>query len=984
MAPAVLRFVGSTAVLMLAAVAANAAGNVVISQIYGAGGNSGATLQNDFVELFNRSDAAVDITGWSVQYASATGSGNFSQNSPVSLSGTLQPGQYYLVQFAGGANGAPLPVMPDVSSTTPNMAAGAGKVALVNTSTGLACNGSSTLCSTAQLAQIVDLVGYGNANFFEGSSAAPTLSATAAAIRAGAGCTDTDANGADFSATVPAPRNSATPLSPCGTPINQPIVPSCPANVAATVGVGTSVVLTASDADGFVSSASIVSTPISGITLVNVAPGSTLSATLDIAATTAVGGYNVQIAFENNDATPQTATCTVQISVAPAAAAVRIHDIQGGAHLSPLLGQTVSNVPGIVTSRRGNGFNLQEPDATVDSDPATSEGIFVFTSSAPTVNVGDSVLVAGTVAEFRAGGSDGLDNLTLTEIVNPTVSPVSTDNPLPAPVSLGYGGSLPAGWRSIPTSVIDDDASGSVETSGSFDAGTDGIDFYESLEGMRVRIVNPVAVGPTNSFGEIAVLANEGIGASLRTVRGGIVIHATDFNPERLILDDVLSATPQVDVNDKLSSVTAVVDYSFGNFKFYPTEPLTVTDGSPARETTALTAAYGRLTVAGFNVENLAATNSADKFARLATQIVTNLSAPDVIAVSEIQDNNGATNDGVVDASTTAATLIQAIQAAGGPVYQFRNINPVDDQDGGEPGGNIRVGFLFNPARVSFVDRAGGTPTAGVAAVSAAGSVQLSFSPGRIDPANAAFANSRKPLAGEFLFHGRRFFVIANHFNSKGGDDPLFGHPQPPVRSSEIQRHQQAAIVRNFVQSLLALDVDARIIVLGDLNDFEFSETLSILKSGSGLVNLIEKLPAEERYSYVYDGNSQVLDNLLISASLASFAAPQIDVVHTNAEYFDRATDHDPAVTRLTLGVPGDVDNDGDIDRLDVTTIVVARNTSTSNPNDARDLNEDGRIDALDARLATLACTRPRCAVNRASATPGMRKNGRVFHRDRS
>lgn len=201
---------------------------VVISQIYGAGGNSGAPYRNDYVELFNRSTNSVALNGWSVQYASATGTGNFAANPIVTLSGTLAPGQYYLVQLgSSGSTGALLPT-PNASGTIA-MSASAGKVALVNSTTGLACNGGSTPCSPAQQAQIIDMVGYGNANYFEGSAAAPTLSTTTAALRAGGGCTDTNNNSADFSSGTPAPRNTSSTLNPCSpaacsaldTPISQ-------------------------------------------------------------------------------------------------------------------------------------------------------------------------------------------------------------------------------------------------------------------------------------------------------------------------------------------------------------------------------------------------------------------------------------------------------------------------------------------------------------------------------------------------------------------------------------------------------------------------------------------------------------------------------------------------------------------------------------------------------------------------------------------
>ena len=167
----------------------------------------------------------------------------------------------------------------------------------------------------------------------------------------------------------------------------------------------------------------------------------------------------------------------------------------------------------------------------------------------------------------------------------------------------------------------------------------------------------------------------------------------------------------------------------------------------------------------------------------MATQIVANLKSPDILGVQEIQDNNGAADSGVVDASLTWNALIAAIQAAGGPLYSYRQIDPVNNQDGGAPGANIRVGFLFRPDRVSFVDRPGGAATVATAVVNTPAGPQLLYSPGRLDPTNPAFSDSRKPLAGEFLFGNQRLFVVANHLNSKGGDTPLFGKVQPPVLS---------------------------------------------------------------------------------------------------------------------------------------------------------------------------------------------------------
>jgi uncharacterized protein len=577
-----------------------------------------------------------------------------------------------------------------------------------------------------------------------------------------------------------------------------------------------------------------------------------------------------------------------------------INEIQGATHISPLVGEDVVTI-GIVTAVRSIGFWMQEPDASADADPATSDGIFVFTGSAPTVTVGDAVEVTGSVSEFRPGGSSST-NLTTTQIVSPTINVLSSGNALPAPTVIGSGGRTP------PTTVIDDDTvGGDVEHNSLFDPLGDGIDFHESLEGMLVAIDDAVAVGPTNDFGEIPVLAADGASAGVRTTRRGIVIRPTDFNPERLILDDALADTPAVDVRDRFPGpIEAIVDYSFGNFKYLLLAPPQATDGGLAPEV-ARAQRRGQLAVGSLNVENLDPSDPPAKFERLAHQVVDNLRSPDLLAVEEVQDNNGPANDSTTDATLTYETLIATIAAAGGPTYDFRQIDPIDDQDGGEPGGNIRVGFLFRSDRgLDFVDRPGGTSTSATAEDPGTPGAQLTFSPGRIEPTDPAFQNSRKPLAGEFSWRGRSLFVIANHFNSKGGDDPLFGRFQPPIRHTEAQRHTQATIVNDFVEELLAADRRAGVIVLGDLNDFEFSDTLEILEDDD-LHNLMERLPQRERYSFVFEGNSQTLDQILVSRALRR-ADPEYDSVHVNSEFADQASDHDPQLARFEL----DDDDDDD------------------------------------------------------------------------
>jgi hypothetical protein len=196
------------AVLLVAPAARGSSPDLVISQVFAGGGNSGATYVNDYVELFNRGSSPVDLSGWSVQYATATGT-TWSQ---TPLAGTLAPGRHYLVQFAsGGTAGLALPIT-DATDTT-NLSTSGGKLALVHATAALTCGTSAGSCSA--VAAVRDLVGYGTATDYE-STAAPALTNTTAATRAGAGCSDTDANGTDFTAETPAPRNTSAAATVCG------------------------------------------------------------------------------------------------------------------------------------------------------------------------------------------------------------------------------------------------------------------------------------------------------------------------------------------------------------------------------------------------------------------------------------------------------------------------------------------------------------------------------------------------------------------------------------------------------------------------------------------------------------------------------------------------------------------------------------------------------------------------------------------------
>ncbi|WP_159881007.1 5'-nucleotidase C-terminal domain-containing protein [Paenibacillus puerhi] len=581
----------------------------------------------------------------------------------------------------------------------------------------------------------------------------------------------------------------------------------------------------------------------------------------------------------------------------------RIHHIQGEAHASKYAGQEVKDVEGIVTqygytfaNGAYKGFFMQDP--APDDNINTSEGIFVFsTNESLKPAIGDLVKVTGKVSEYNEGSGS---NLTSTQITMTSRTIVSSGNPLPAPVILGKNG------RTIPSSIIDND--GLTK----FEPAEDAIDFFESLEGMRVQLQTPTILSPywTSGSGD-SQLYNiptrvENDDADVITPAGGLVLKELgNLNPQRLL---IAYGNPGQEVNtgDRFAAdVTGVIGYNNGNFKVIPAwgELPAITGGTFQRETTTLPVDADKLTIATYNIENFNPNVGAEKINKIAESIVENMKTPDIVAVVEMQDSNGETNNGEVGADQSAASLIAAIQAAGGPVYTYTDIAPVNNQDGGAPGGNIRVGFLYNPARVTLSDSVNGAKGSSTTAVQYDGGAdKLTYNPGRIDPTHAAFNSSRKPLAAQFDFKGEKVIVIANHFNSKSGDSGPFANTQPPVLSSETQRHQIAAVVNGFVKDVLAANPKANIVALGDLNDFQFTRTADILK-GNELDNLIDKLPLQERYTYTFDGNSQVLDHILVSKNLS--AAARVDIVHLNADFSPakgRASDHDAVLAQLDLG----------------------------------------------------------------------------------
>ena len=568
---------------------------------------------------------------------------------------------------------------------------------------------------------------------------------------------------------------------------------------------------------------------------------------------------------------------------------VLISEIQGASHKSPLNGQVVTTT-GIVTAIDVDGFYLQ--DATGDGNNATSEAIFVSSPLTLTVAVGDSLELTGTVSEFFPGGESS-GNLSTTQINSENITVISSGNPLPAATIIGVGGRVP------PNKNIDDDAFGN------FEPDTDGIDFFESLEGMLVTAKDTVAVAPINQFGEIFTVVDSGNNATGLSQRGTLNISPDDFNPERVQINPNFDIFPLLDIPDvnvgaKLGDVTGVLGYSFGNFEINPTQQFTVTPSTIQPETTSLKGGAKKLTVASYNVLNLDPNDDDDdtdvadgRFSAIASQIVTNLKTPDIIGLQEIQDNDG-TDFSAVAANETLQRLIDQIAANGGPTYSFIDNTFIGDEtNGGEFNGNIRTAFLYNPNRVNFV----------------AGSLSAITDPSaqQTDPSNAFF-DSRLPLAAKFTFNGEEVTVVNNHFSSKDDSAPIFGVEQPfetrqeesTVNGGLDKRQAQAQAVKGYVDGILAADDNANVVVLGDFNEFEFVSPVQTL--ADNLTNLTETVSEDERYSAIFEGNSQSLDHILVSDNLANDA--EFDIVHVNSEFADtpqRASDRDPILASLEI-----------------------------------------------------------------------------------
>ncbi len=872
---------------------AQGSGSLVISQVYGGGGNSGATLKNDFIEIYNRGNASVNLTGWSVQYGSAT----LATWQVTNLSGSVAPGKYYLVQESQGAGGTVDLPTPDATGAIA-MSATAGKVALVNTITAL-----NVACPTG--ASIVDFIGFGaTANCFEGTAAAPAPSNTTADIRKGLGDTDTDVNSADFLTGAPNPRNSAF--------TNTFIITTSSPLPNGAVGIPYSKTLAASGGAGTLTWAlSSGSTLPFDFTISN---GGILSGTR----TNTVGSpYTFTIQVTDSTSTTVSKQFQLTVSAAPTCAASHtIAQIQGSGATSPFVG-SVQTASGIVTALKSNGFFMQMPSPG-DGDPATSDGVFVFTSSTPPVeaSVGNSVCITGTINEFIP--SSDLSSPSVTEIGSVTsVTLLATNQALPAAAVL----------TTVDTNVND-------------------IGNLEKYEGMRVQVNSMVVVGPTSGTVNEPNATSTSSGIFYAVIQGtprpfrepGIQvpdplpagspanIPRFDSNPERIRVDTkgqggstVLDLTAGV----TLTGVVGPLDFGFRTYTI-------LTDPSPAPLVSANVSATpapdpstGELTVASFNMERffdttddpsvsdvvLTTTGFNNRLNKASLTIRNVMKTPDIIGVEEMENlptlqavANKVNNDAV--AASQPNPNYNAYLAEGNDI------------------GGIDVGFLVKTSRVSVID------------VTQYGKNTTYIDPGNNQP---ALLDDRPSLLLRATVQANPnsvalpVTVIVNHLRSLSGvDDPVDGNR---IRT---KRRAQAEELANLIQARQIANPAENIVSLGDYNAFQFNDGYvdsigaikgtpapadQVVLASPDLVNpdltdLLDSLPPDQRYSFNFDGNAQELDHVLVNGAIlprfTRFAIARSnsdfpEVFRNDPNRPERISDHDPAVAYFRLPAALDV-----------------------------------------------------------------------------
>ena len=563
-----------------------------------------------------------------------------------------------------------------------------------------------------------------------------------------------------------------------------------------------------------------------------------------------------------------------------------IGEVQGESHESPLAGKEVVINNVVVTKTDKTGFYVQ--DKVSDNNPKTSDAVYV--ASKDKVESGDLLKVQGTVKEgymeeysVKPGQTfkKPAGSLPVTQIINATITKLGKAD-LPKALNIS---------EKMPKDIVDN-------TPTKYNPETEALDYWESLEGMRVEVTKPKVTGPQYK-GDIYVLPGDYKGQKLNNI-GGVNLRPGVQNTEVLpiTVGNKFVAKAKDYFNE---NITGVVTYKNKTYKIDPSSVPAIQDGGLKREVSKIYPSEDKLTIASYNIENFSANNKGhdetpeEKVDKIANSFIKEVHSPDIITLIEVQDNNGGVNDGTVDGVKSGEKLAQRIKSLGGPDYKYTEIAPVDGKDGGKPGANIRVAYLYNPKRVTLIGKEKGGSEEAARFVNG----HLEKNPARIDPTSVHFEKVRKSLAAEFEFKGERIVVIANHLKSKLGDDAIYGSNQPSVENTKAKRIEEAKILNAFIKEGLRQNPNLKFVLTGDFNDFEFSDSVRTIV-GNELVNLMAEHEQGDRYSYFYRGSNQSLDNILISKNIKDKVV--FSPVHINASFMEehgRASDHDPVVVQI-------------------------------------------------------------------------------------
>ncbi len=518
-----------------------------------------------------------------------------------------------------------------------------------------------------------------------------------------------------------------------------------------------------------------------------------------------------------------------------------LSEVRGDGFESPLVGQRV-RTRGVVTAAHKAGFFLVPEGA---APGAVTGGIQVRTKAH--VRPGDVVEVDGQVHERKK--ADAPYDRSVVELVEAKAQVVGKTEPPPA---LALTETVPADRK-------------------------EAVEFWRQRLGQRVKVGPATALAPSNPFGDLVVLPQgwEPAGAT-RTARGGVLMPDGEFNHQHVGLKLPRGAAASVAVGDQVNGTEGVVIYRSGGFQVELSEAPSVTKAptSPA-PVSPLAPEPGKMVVANVNALNLHP-GETKRAAALADRIVNGLLSPDVIALQEIQDNDGPAATGTTAADKTYGMLIDKIQQAGGPRYAWFDIPPQNGQDGGQPGGNIRNGFLYREDRVKLDEE----------------------SVARIGEGNPAFDGTRKSLAAVFEMEGRRLLVVNNHLSSRRGSSPWTADVEVPVVGKAEARQAQAEAVRAFVDAARTKESGLDAVMIGDMNDGHRSPAVERLTRG-GFDDITLKVPPADRFDYNYRGTLQTLQPVVGSPGLAQ--RTEAAFLHNSVYEGVKDSDHDPVVVRIDM-----------------------------------------------------------------------------------